>query len=104
MRTLVVGAGEASAAELSGLTLSAIEKQEATAKRTGTAVDFDALRERGGQMRREDVAAAKRNALLDRIKKHKQNPITDPPRQFQYYKRPAWFSAAGHKRSVFYDV
>ena len=46
--------------------------------------DFDALREKHGLMRREEVDAATREAMRARIAKHKQNPRTDPPRVPEY--------------------
>lgn len=47
----------------------------------GTTVDFDAMREKHGLMRREEVDAAVRQAFVDRINKHKANPVTDKPRE-----------------------
>ena len=74
-RKLIVGDGEATAAELADLAAKAVEASEP---------DFDKLRERGGQMRREEVPAAMRNAMLDRIARHRANPVTDPERQPDY--------------------
>lgn len=50
----------------------------------GTTFDFDSAREKHGLMRREDVDAAIREAMRDRIKKHKASPVTDPPREPNY--------------------
>jgi hypothetical protein len=79
-RVLVVGDGDASAAELSDLAVSAIEKQEGQRKRTGTDVDFDSMRERANLMRREEVDPAIRQALRERAAKHLANPVSDPAR------------------------
>lgn len=67
-RTLVVGDGEATADELSELAQRALEKP---------APDFDSLREKSGQMRREDVAPKMREAMAARAKRAKANPRTD---------------------------
>ena len=74
-RKLIVGDGDATAAELADLAMKAVESGEP---------DFDKLRERGGQMRREEVGPAMRNAMLDRIARHRANPVTDPERQPDY--------------------
>ena len=68
-RTVIVGGGIADAAELSDLAQSVFEKKP---------VDFDTLRERGGQMRREDVGPKMREAMEDRVKRGKRNFRTDP--------------------------
>jgi hypothetical protein len=75
-RTLIVGDGDATAAELADLAARTVEKHEP---------DFGALRERAGLMRREEVDSAIRNALRDRVKQHQANPLSDPPRKVQYY-------------------
>ena len=79
-RVMVVGLGQATAAELQDLAVAAIERQETQRGKTGTDVDFDAMRERAGMMRREDVDAAVRNAMADRVARHKRNPFSDPAR------------------------
>lgn len=58
--------------------------EQALVKNGGTLLDFDALREKHGLVRREEVDAAFRNALLDRIAAHKASPVTDPSRQPRY--------------------
>lgn len=68
-RTMVVGDGVADASELSDLALAVLEKKP---------VDFDALRERGGQMRREDVGPKMREAFAARVERGKRNTRTDP--------------------------
>ena len=49
-----------------------------------TVFDWDDIRDREGQMRREDVAEAMAYAFIDRIAKHKASPRTDPYKQFKY--------------------
>ena len=82
--TLIPGFGYASAAELRDCAVVAWQNQTEQIAMTGGILNFDARRERLGLMRREDVDPAVRNALLDRIAKHKANPVTDPPRQPVY--------------------
>lgn len=89
-RVLVVGDGIATAAELSELASSAIEKQEATRKRTGADMDWDAMREQAGQMRREDVDAAMRNAFRDAA----TAAIKDPTKR----RIPAYYTGRGYKK------
>lgn len=69
-RVIVEGLGQATAAELEDLAVSALERPAGP--------DFDHLREKNGLMRREEVDAAVRNALLDKVAKHKANHRTDP--------------------------
>lgn len=69
-RVIVEGLGQATAAELEDMAVSALEKKSGP--------DFDHLREKNGLMRREEVDAAVRNALLDKVAKHKANHRTDP--------------------------
>lgn len=71
-RRLIVGDGDATAAELQDLALKATEEPRR--------MDFDALREKRGDIRREQVDSAIREALHRRVAQHKANPITDPPR------------------------
>jgi len=52
--------------------------------KTGSTFDFDTAREKHGLMRRENVDAAIREAMVDRIRRHKANPVTDPPREPNY--------------------
>ena len=66
---MLIGAGEADAAELEDLAQEAVAKAE---------MDFAAKRERYGYPAREQFDSLFRNALRDRVKKHQQNPITDP--------------------------
>ena len=76
----IAGWGLAPAAEMRDQAVAVWELITARMDRTGKPVDFDALREKHGLMRAEDVDAATREALWERIKRHKANPVTDPPR------------------------
>lgn len=71
-RRIIVGDGEASAAELQDLALKATTETKRP--------DFDALRERHGLMRREDVRPAIQDALRRRAQAHIDHPVTDPAR------------------------
>jgi hypothetical protein len=82
--TLIPGAGYATAAELRDCAVAVWYQQTERLTATGGLADFDALRERRGLMRREEVDPAVREAMLRRIAQHKANPITDPPRQPVY--------------------
>lgn len=80
----LAGQGCAPAAELRDNAVYIWELKTERLEKTGTLVDFDELREKGGLMRRENVDAAIREALWERTKMHKASPRTDPPRQFDY--------------------
>ncbi|KKM16941.1 hypothetical protein LCGC14_1680790 [marine sediment metagenome] len=82
--TLIPGMGYATAAELQDCAIVTWYDQTEKIGKTGHVLDFDALRERRGLMRREEVDAAVREAMLDRIARHKANPVSDPPRQPQF--------------------
>jgi hypothetical protein len=82
--TLIPGFGYATAAELRDCAVVVWHTQIEKLAATGKLLDFDELRERRGLMRREEVDPAVREAMLNRIAKHKANPITDPPRQPVY--------------------
>lgn len=84
--TAIAGMGYATAAELQDCAVVTWHQQTESLTTRGAIVDFDVARERAGMMRREEVDAATREALTDRIARHKANPISDPPRQPQ---RPA---------------
>ncbi len=59
------------------------ELQE-TKLHAGLLFDFDTAREKAGLMRKEEVAAAYAEAVTERIRRHRANPVTDPVRQFDY--------------------
>jgi hypothetical protein len=82
--TLIAGMGYATAAELQDCAVVTWHEQTHKLAATGKLLDFDALRERRGLMRREEVDAATREALLRRVAQHKANPISDPARQPVY--------------------
>ena len=58
--------------------------EERLAKYHGKVVDFDAMRERRGLMRREKVDEAIREGFWEMAKKHKASVVTDPGRQPRY--------------------
>lgn len=82
--TLIPGMGFATAAELQDCAIVAWTKQTEQLVKMGHVVDFDALRERHGLMRREEVDVATRDAMVRRVAHHKANPISDPERQPVY--------------------
>lgn len=77
---MIMGAGEASAAEIQDLAYEALEQAEEQCRKTGQSVNTDERRERDRLPRREDFDAMFRDALSRRIRQHQENPITDPPR------------------------
>ena len=82
--TLILGLGYATAAELRDCAVVTWHTQAEKLAATGRVLDFDALRDRRGLMRREKVDTEVREAMLRRVAKHKANPITDPPRRLKY--------------------
>lgn len=82
--TLIAGLGYATVAELEACAVVTWYRQTDKLAKTGHLADFNALRERRGLMRREDVDAATREALAQRIARHKANPVSDPFRQPVY--------------------
>jgi len=81
---LIAGMGHATVAELQDCAVVTWEQHTDRIAKTGNVLDFDSLRERHGLMRRENVDAATRQALVERIARHKANPISDPFRQPVY--------------------
>ena len=79
--TLIPGFGYATAAELRDCAVVTWHTQAEKLTKAGSVLDFDALRERRGLMRREKVDAEVREAMLRRIAQHKAHPVTDPFRQ-----------------------
>ncbi len=82
--TLIPGFGFASAAELRDCAVVAWGRQSEKIAQQGSVLDYNALREKRGLMRREEADAAIREALHDRIRKHRASPVTDPFREPQY--------------------
>ena len=80
----IAGMGYSTAAELRDCAVVTWHEKTEKLANGGKLLDFDALRERRGLMRREEVDAATRDALLARIAKHKASPVSDPPRQPQF--------------------
>lgn len=81
---LIAGMGIASAAELQDCAVVAWHQNTEKIAKQGHLLDFDSLREKHGLMRREEVDAAVRQAMRDRVARHKANPISDPPRKLVY--------------------
>jgi hypothetical protein len=78
---VIPGAGVTEAAELEDVALEAYEAQEAKLRAGKPLVDFDELRERAGLPPRKEFDSLFRQAMQDRIARHKANPRTDPARQ-----------------------
>lgn len=78
---LLIADGDTEAAELEDLAQEAINQQEEQLAAGGRGMDFDKLREKHGQVRREDVDVSIREAIQRRIDHHKANPVTDPFRE-----------------------
>ncbi len=81
---MIDGMGLAPAAELRDMAVAIWDIITERLAKTGRTFDFDSAREKAGLMRKEDVDAAMREAFRDRVRRHKANPITDPPRQPHY--------------------
>lgn len=81
---MIIGDGVAPAAELRDVAVSCWSRAVEKIQKQGALLNFDDARERHGLMRREDVDAAVRQAMRDRIARHKAAPVTDPFRQPVY--------------------
>ncbi len=75
---VIPGAGVTEAAELEDVAQEAYEHQEARLRAGKPIVDFEALREEAGLPSRKDFDPLFRQALRDRVARHRANPITDP--------------------------
>lgn len=75
---LLIADGDVEVAELQDLAQEAINQQEEEMASGGRGMDFDKLRERHGQLRRDQVDMGIRDAIAERIAHHKANPVTDP--------------------------
>jgi hypothetical protein len=95
--TAITGWGYADAAELQDCAVVLWTKQAEALTKTGRLMDFDALRERHGMIRAEDVPAAMAEALTRRIAHHRANPVTDPFRVPRY---PRWMGKTVHTVAV----
>ena len=73
---VIIGDGEAEAAELEDIAQQAYDKAETNMKKFGRAVDIDSMRERAGAPRREEVDPMIRQAFRDHAAKLKQNRRT----------------------------
>lgn len=78
---LIVGDGEAEAAEIEDLAHAQLAKAEAQVKKSGRAFDFEGARDRAGLPQAGDFDDGFRDALRRRRAQHKANPYSDPARQ-----------------------
>lgn len=76
--TAIAGMGYADAAELQDCAVVLWNRQSEAIARTGTILDFDALREKHGLMRREELEAAVGDAVMRKMAHHRASPVTDP--------------------------
>lgn len=75
------GLGIAPAAELRDCATAYWQQTEEDVRLKRSFVNFDEARERRGLLPRDKVDAAVREAMQDRIRRHKASPVTDPQRQ-----------------------
>ncbi len=81
---LIPGFGVTEAAELQDLAYGVYEKhQQRLKERRGGLID----RERHGLVARERFSDAFKQALADRMERHRRNPVSDPARQPYYPER-----------------
>ena len=83
--TVIMTDGITEMAELAEIAHYAIERREDTLKRTGQAFDFERARHNAGMPSAAKFDENLRNALADRVAKHKANPVSDPPRQAMFF-------------------
>jgi hypothetical protein len=74
---IIIGDGDAEAAELEDIAQQAYDKAETNMKKFGRAVDIDGMRERAGAPRRENVDAMTRQALRDYAERKRRNWRTE---------------------------
>ena len=78
---IIAGLGETEVAEIEEIALAALEKQEKTMKETGgSPINFAKYREDNHLPPAEALDSLFRQALRDRMAKHRANPISDPAR------------------------
>lgn len=73
---MLVGGGDTEASELQDIAAEALERANERAQ--NPTAYFDKMRERAGMARREDVPKMMRDAIEERIERHRRNPVTDP--------------------------
>jgi hypothetical protein len=95
---LLIGDGVTEVAELQDMAMEAIGNQEERVQEYGRGLDFEALREKHGYVKRENAGMAIKDAIAARIAHHKQNPVTDPFRQPRYAERPPQFALGSWKK------
>ena len=87
--TIVPGLGVVEAAEMSDLMSAALDRQQENIKRHGQAVPFAEIWDERGLPSQEGFGDVFKQAVSDRIKRHKANPRTDPAPTYQATK-PQW--------------
>ena len=83
--TVILTDGVTEMAEIAEVAHRALERRENQIAATGQAFDFEAARHRAGMPSASSFDANLRNAITDRIAKHHANPVSDPPRQPEYF-------------------
>ena len=78
---LVAGLGVTEVSELEDVIYEGIERGEARIKKQGTQIPFAQIRERRGMPQANEFDTKFREALHDRIERHRRNPVSAPPRQ-----------------------
>lgn len=80
--TAIIGNGDAPVAELRDLAVAVFERTILRVmKNGGTLFNSDAIRAARGLPRRDQVEGMLQEALWERVKRHKQNRRSDPPRE-----------------------
>lgn len=87
--TIVPGLRVTEAAEMADLMSAALEKQKDNIKKYGKAVPFDLIWEERGMPSQEQFPNALRQAVRDRMARHKANPRTDPA-PINHATQPQW--------------
>lgn len=77
---IIPALGACEAAELEEIAIGVYEEQEKRLREGRPLVDFDELRARDGLPPREEFDPLFRQALRERIARHRANPVTDPGR------------------------
>ena len=90
--------GNVEGAELEDIAIADFEKQERLRRQGKGPIDFDRIREKKGLPARGSFDQMFREALQERIKKHKRNPVTDKPRQMRYKLRH-WVQQPGLEKA-----
>ena len=76
--TVIPGMGVTEAAELEDIARETWENQRAKIARNEPVINFKEYREKHGYPKREEFDAFFREALRERMRKHRANPVSDP--------------------------